>query len=160
MINKISITTIGLLICFMLPQVAHADHRVTIIQKKINKIYHRVISKKLKLENPQKKRVLSILKKYDARKSKTLDELMHLNENLKKMKNRKPKTSDFMLAETIQRINNARLQLSMIEKKKLSKLQGVLSQQQVADYLIQTNKMNDKIVKAVHKELKMKTSKK
>jgi len=133
---------------------ASASHRVISIQSKINKVFYKACIKKLKLAGEQKERTLAVFKLYDGKKAKELDTLFHLTDELKEKQSQKKPVSDFVLSDMIKRILDARLELVKIEQQRISKLQEVLSQQQVATYLILSKKMDDKISDLVLKDKK------
>ena len=129
-----------------------ADHRVALLQKKINEILHKTVIKELKLEGKEKEDVLKVLSDYDTPKVKAMDQLLHLKENLSQMEQGKT-ASETELATLIEKIKKINLTIQELEQQKVEKLKTLLTQEQISKYIIIHHKMMDKIKEALRQEL-------
>ncbi|HBQ22090.1 MAG: hypothetical protein A2Z91_03650 [Deltaproteobacteria bacterium GWA2_38_16] len=130
-----------------------ATHRVAELQKKLNTILHKKVVKELHLEGEKKEHVLKLMQELDTKKVVAIDQLLHLREELSQ-KEKDKSISEVDLAKMIEKMDSIKQNIRSIEQEKVDSLKKILTEEQVAKYIVIEHRVAEKIKAAVRRRLK------
>ena len=150
---KLLLTLIVLGLTLNISFADHKEHRLTQIQVRLDQVFQKNLIKTLSLTGEKKEHVLKILKDCSKRKALLIDKLWHIRHKLKDLEQKK-NVEDTKLADILQKMKQVQKEIEHCDDTALNQLKKVLSEKEIATYIVLKHKTMHQLKQEVRKRLK------